>query len=139
MSERLRRWRLVLGGGEADGVGETLGGDDSGRDSVLDALYGEGGGRGAGRGSGLGRSSPRVARWLGGIRSYFPASVVSVLQRDAMERLGLAQLLLEPELLGAVQPDIHLVGTLLSLQRAIPEHSRETARFVVRSVTDQLE
>jgi len=140
MSERLRRWRLVLGGGEADGVGETLGGDDAGRDSVLDALYGEGGGgRGAGRGSGLGRSSPRVARWLGDIRSYFPASVVSVLQRDAMERLGLAQLLLEPELLGAVQPDIHLVGTLLGLQRAIPEHSRETARLVVRSVTDQLE
>ncbi|HKY76341.1 MAG TPA: VWA domain-containing protein [Acidimicrobiia bacterium] len=139
-SERLRRWRLVLGGGEADGIGETLGGDDSGRDSVLDALYGEGGGgRGAGRGSGLGRSSPRVARWLGDIRSYFPASVVSVLQRDAMERLGLAQLLLEPELLGAVQPDIHLVGTLLGLQRAIPEHSRETARVVVRSVTDQLE
>ena len=140
MSERLRRWRLVLGGGEADGIGETLGGDDSGRDSVLDALYGDGSsGQAGGRGSGLGRSSPRVARWLGDIRSYFPASVVSVLQRDAMERLGLAQLLLEPELLGAVQPDIHLVGTLLGLQRAIPEHSRETARFVVRSVTDQLE
>ena len=140
MSERLRRWRLVLGGGEADGVGETLSGDDTGRDSVLDALYGDGsGGQAGGRGSGLGRSSPRVARWLGDIRSYFPASVVSVLQRDAMERLGLAQLLLEPELLGAVQPDIHLVGTLLALQRAIPEHSRETARAVVRSVTDQLE
>ena len=138
--ERLRRWRLVLGGGEADGIGETLGGDDSGRDSVLDALYGDGSsGQAGGRGSGLGRSSPRVARWLGDIRSYFPASVVSVLQRDAMERLGLAQLLLEPELLGAVQPDIHLVGTLLGLQRAIPEHSRETARVVVRSVTDQLE
>ncbi len=140
MSERLRRWRLVLGGGEADGIGETLAGDDTGRDSVLDALYGDGsGGQAGGRGSGLGRSSPRVARWLGDIRSYFPASVVSVLQRDAMERLGLAQLLLEPELLGAVQPDIHLVGTLLGLQRAIPEHSRETARAVVRSVTDQLE
>jgi Mg-chelatase subunit ChlD len=139
-SERRRRWRLVLGGGEADGIGEALGGDDAGRDSVLDALYGDASsGQAGGRGSGLGRSSPRVARWLGDIRSYFPASVVSVLQRDAMERLGLAQLLLEPELLGAVQPDIHLVGTLLGLQRAIPEHSRETARLVVRSVTDQLE
>ena len=80
-----------------------------------------------------------MARWLGDIRRYFPAGVVSVLQRDAMERLGLAQLLLEPELLGAVQPDIHLVGTLLALRRAIPEHSRETARAVVRSVTDALE
>ena len=149
MSERLRRWRLVLGGGDADGIGEVLAGEDAGRDNVLDALYGgagsteSGGGDGATRpgrrGGGIGRSSPRVARWLGDIRRYFPAGVVSVLQRDAMERLGLAQLLLEPELLGAVQPDIHLVGTLLALRRAIPEHSRETARAVVRSVTDALE
>src|SRR5581483_4833794 len=149
VSERLRRWRLVLGGGDADGIGEVLAGEDAGRDNVLDALYGgagsteSGGGDGATRpgrrGGGIGRSSPRVARWLGDIRRYFPAGVVSVLQRDAMERLGLAQLLLEPELLGAVQPDIHLVGTLLALRRAIPEHSRETARAVVRSVTDALE
>jgi len=138
--ERLRRWRLVLGGGEGDGTGAGLGGEDAGRDDVLDALYGGGDGqRPGGRGGGIGRSSPRVARWLGDIRRYFPASVVSVLQRDAMERLGLAQLLLEPELLGAVQPDVHLVGTLLALQKAIPEHSRETARTVVRMVTDQLE
>ena len=117
-------------------------GDDAGRDSVLDALYGDGGEAAAGPGPrqrARAAPSPRVARWLGDIRSYFPASVVSVLQRDAMERLGLAQLLLEPELLGAVQPDVHLVGTLLALRRAIPEHSRETARVVVRSVTDQLE
>ncbi len=146
-SERLRRWRLVLGGGEADGTGTDLTGDDAGRDNVLDALYGDGGaptsspraGEGRARRGGLGRSSPRVARWLGDIRGYFPASVVSVLQKDAMERLGLAQLLLEPELLGRVQPDVHLVGTLLSLRRAIPEQSRETARAVVRHVTDQLE
>jgi Mg-chelatase subunit ChlD len=148
-SERLRRWRLVLGGGEADGTGQGLAGEDAGRDNVLDALYGgpgsteSGGGDGAtrpgSRAGGIGRSSPRVARWLGDIRRYFPAGVVSVLQRDAMERLGLAQLLLEPELLGAVQPDIHLVGTLLALRRAIPDHSRETARAVVRSVTDALE
>ena len=141
MSERLRRWRLALGGGVGEGTGEGLGGEDAGRDDVLDALYGAGGDgpRPGGRGGGIGRSSPRVARWLGDIRRYFPASVVSLLQRDAMERLGLAQLLLEPELLGAVQPDIHLVGTLLALRQAIPEHSRETARTVVRAVTDQLE
>jgi Mg-chelatase subunit ChlD len=140
-AERMRRWRLVLGGGDADGTGSDLTGDDPGRDDVLDALYGDGGGDSEGRArrGALGRSSPRVARWLGDIRRYFPASVVSVMQRDAMERLGLAQLLLEPELLGRVQPDVHLVGTLLSLRKAIPEQSRETARAVVRHVTDQLE
>ena len=145
MSERLRRWRLVLGGADADGTGVGLEGLDAARDATLAALYGEGqSGGGAGdptkpRGAGLGRSSPRVARWLGDIRTYFPSSVVQVMQRDAMERLGLRELLLEPEMLESVQPDVHLVGTLLALNRAIPDRSRETARAVVRRVVDDLE
>jgi Mg-chelatase subunit ChlD len=135
-AERMRRWRLVLGGdGGADGTGVELSGLDAQRDATLEALYEP---ATSNRG-GLGRSSPRVARWLGDIRTYFPSTVVQVMQRDAMERLGLRELLLEPEMLDAVQPDIHLVGTLLSLNRAIPDRSRETARAVVRQVTDELE
>jgi Mg-chelatase subunit ChlD len=65
--------------------------------------------------------------------------VVSVLQADAMHRLGLHELLLEPELMEAVQPDVGLVTTLVGLGRVIPERSRDTARAVVRTVTDQLE
>src|ERR687897_985484 len=56
-----------------------------------------------------------------------------------MERLGLRQMLLEPEMMRAVQPDVGLVSTLIGLGRVIPEHSRETARAVVRQVTDELE
>ncbi len=51
------------------------------------------------RGGGLGRSKPAVVRWLGDIRRYFPTPVVQILQRDAVDRLDLRQLLLEPELL----------------------------------------
>jgi hypothetical protein len=80
-----------------------------------------------------------VTRWLGDIRSYFPTPVVQVLQRDALDRLGLRQMLLEPELLGSVEPDIHLVGTLLALRGALPEKTRETARIVVRKVVAEIE
>jgi Mg-chelatase subunit ChlD len=66
-------------------------------------------------------------------------SVVQVMQKDAIERLGLTRLLLEPEMLEAVEPDVHLVGTLLSLSRVIPEQARESARAVVRTVTRDLE
>jgi Mg-chelatase subunit ChlD len=133
--DRLTRWRLVLGGDQADGIGPAgaLTADDAKRDEALRELY-DGQRRG-----GLGASAPRVARWLGDIRGYFPSSVVQVMQADAMDRLGLTQLLLEPELMRAVQPDINLVSTLVGLGRVIPERSRATAREVVRVVTDQLE
>lgn len=143
--ERLRRWRLVLGGGpDAEGTGCELAGSDAAMDGTLQALYGGEGRRPRSRGSGdraggLGSSAPQVARWLGDIRTYFPSSVVQVMQRDAVERMGLSALLLEPEMLEAVEADVHLVGTLLSLNRAMPERSRETARAVVRKVVGELE
>lgn len=134
-----RRWRLVLGGaaeppGELGGVPESgLSGTDRDMDRVLQALYE------SDRKSGLGSSSPHVNRWLGDIRRFFPASVVRVLQRDALERLRLHRMLLEPETLAAVEPDIHLAATLLTLKQVIPEQTRETARQVVRRVVEQVE
>ncbi|MGW4487082.1 VWA domain-containing protein [Amycolatopsis sp. NPDC004368] len=139
--DRLRRWRLVLGGSE-DGTGRSLSPEDAGVDAVLAALYdrSEAPARsGDRRGAGLGSSAPRVARWLGDIRRYFPASVVQVMQRDAVDRLGLTRMLMEPELLSAVEPDVHLVGTLLSLNGVLPEETKETARSVVRKVVAELE
>ena len=133
---RLKRWRLVLGGGD-DGTGVSLSGRDAQIDAALAALYDQRGG--GARGAGLDPSAPNVARWLGDIREYFPSPVVSVMQKDAIERLDLHQLLLEPELLDAVEPDINLVGTLLALNRVIPAKTRETARLVVRKVVEELE
>ena len=97
---------------------------------MLEALYDNE------RSGGLGSSSPNVARWLGDIRTYFPTSVVQVMQQDALERLNLTQMLLEPEMLETVEADVHLVATLLSLSRVIPEKTKETARQVVRKVVE---
>lgn len=142
VADRLRRWRLVLGG-ESDGTGCSLTGRDAAMDGALAALYrgsAEGaGGRSTARSAGLGGSAPQVARWLGDIREYFPTSVVQLMQQDAISRLGLDRLLLEPEMLEAVEPDVHLVGTLLSLKHALPETTRETARAVVGKVVAELE
>ncbi|WP_399014460.1 VWA domain-containing protein [Streptomyces sp. FIT100] len=149
--ERLRRWRLVLGGeawrspqaeGSGGGTGCALTGTDAAMDGALGALYGTGSGQErtyGKRSAGLEGSAPSVARWLGDIRRYFPSSVVQVMQRDAIDRLGLSTLLLEPEMLEAVEADVHLVGTLLSLNKAMPETTKETARAVVRKVVEDLE
>ncbi len=144
-TERLRRWRLVLGGGEADGTGQTLSGDDARIDAALGAVYDVSAaqrrtsGRGSGRAGGLGRSAPQVARWLGDIRRYFPREVVQVMQRDAIARLDLKQLLLEPELLETIEPDLHLVTLLVELNQLLPDETRATARQVVARVLADLE
>jgi Mg-chelatase subunit ChlD len=140
---RLTRWRLLLGGGAADGTGANLSGLNARMDEALAALYGDrddaGGDPTASKSASLEGSAPRVTRWLGDIREYFPSSVVTVMQRDAIERVGLRQMLANPEVLDALEPDIELVGQLLSLSGVLPDKTRATARAIVRRITDDLE
>jgi len=127
-----RRWRLVLGQSTEEDLG-PLSGRDAQMDRALQALYE------SDRAGGLGSSSPHVSRWLGDIRQFFPASTVRVMQADALERLELKQMLFEPEMLASLEPDVHLVATLLALKNVIPARTKETARMVVRKVVDELE
>lgn len=130
--EYLKRWRLILGGNEADGTGITLTQEEQRIDQSLEAVYN------SDRRGGLGSSAPKVSRWLGDIREFFPQTVVQVIQRDAIKRLNITSLLTEKEMLETVVPDVHLVATLMSLSRVIPEKNKEMARQVVRKVVDEL-
>lgn len=130
--EYLKRWRLILGGNEADGTGITLTQEEQRIDQSLEAIYD------SDRRGGLGSSAPKVSRWLGDIREFFPQTVVQVIQRDAIKRLNITSLLTEKEMLETVVPDVHLVATLMSLSRVIPEKNKEMARQVVRKVVDEL-
>lgn len=132
MDAHLRKWRMILGGEQNDGTGYSLGDTDLQIDKTLEALYD------AERKGGLGPSSPNVSRWLGDIRTYFPNTVVKVMQQDALKRLNLTSMLLEKEMLENVEPDVHLVATLMSLSRVIPSKTKDTARQVVRRVVEDL-
>lgn len=133
MSEQtLRKWRLILGGQQNDGTGYQLIDLDRKIDAALEALYD------SDKKGGLGASAPNVNRWLGDIRDFFPNTVVKVMQQDAIKRLNLNSLLMEKEMLESVEPDVHLVATLMTLSRAIPEKTKDTARQVVKKVVGEL-
>ncbi|GGJ54916.1 VWA domain-containing protein [Deinococcus roseus] len=131
-SSRLERWRLILGG-QQDGTGCKLQGEALRMDRALEALYD------SDRSGGLGSSAPKAAAWLGDIRKFFPSSVVKVMQKDAFERLGMERMLLEPEFMENVEPNVHLAATLIGLQSVMPNKVKDTARLVVRKVVEDLE
>lgn len=136
MDERLVKWRLILGKPDSAEGGEGAVALPTGlaeMDGVLEALYD------SDRQGGLGSSSPNVNRWLGDIRKYFPGPVVQVMQRDALERLDLEKVLMEPELLESLQPDVHLAATLLSLRNLMPDETRATARHIIEQLVRELE
>ena len=131
--DRERRWRLALGGED-----DALGPEDQRLSAALTALYGEGDSDQKKRRGGLNASAPNVARWMGDIRRYFPSPVVQIVQKDALERLGLHRMLLEPELLAVVEADVNLVAALISLRNVMPDKAEATARHVIAKVVAEL-
>ena len=143
-TEQLSRWRLILGAETEQSFsgmgGAPLSQEELLMDSALGAIYGgpgEGFGE-SGRGAGKGPSSPVISKWLGDLRSLFDPETVAVVQNDAIERKGLKQLLLEPELLDTLEPDLNLASTLLMLKDQIPKKSKEAARAFIRRIVEEI-
>lgn len=158
MKAKLKKWRLILGE-ETDRSFSDMSGapddfllsdEEKMMDAALAAIYDDtsdssAGGSGAagktgGKGgkAGLGKSAPVLAKWLTDVRNFFPEDVVSVIQSDAITRKGLKQLLLEPETLKTVKPDISMVSTLMALNRQIPEKAKDSARELIKAVVDEI-
>jgi Mg-chelatase subunit ChlD len=138
--ERERRWRLAVGAD--DSQASMLSGEDRRLSAALNALYGDGEDKGQSdsrkRRGGLGRSAPRVAQWMGDIRSFFPQQVVQIIQKDAFERLDLKQMLMEPEFLKAIEADVNLVADLISLRNVMPARTKDLARSVIADIVAKL-
>jgi len=161
-SDRITRWRLLLGKVAEDDLqrleGQAgrpiLSGEQAELDDALEMIYPSGEGSngsselsreewegdtsGRRHGSVKGRVMPRVARWLGDIRRFFPSDVVALVQKDAIERRGLKQLLFEPESLAQVEPSFDLAAMLLSLKDVVPDQAKAQARAIVRKVVEEL-
>lgn len=149
--KKLKRWRLILGSESEESLksydSDSFSLDENERimDEALAAIYddtssssyvSQSGGK---KGASLDKSSPRLAKWLGDIRKYFQQDTVAIIQKDAIERKNLTQLIFEPELLKDVKPDISMIATLLALKDQIPEETKDTARELVKTVVEEIE
>ncbi|MCL2158350.1 MAG: VWA domain-containing protein [Oscillospiraceae bacterium] len=150
--QKLKKWRLILGeetdkslSSFAGSGGFELSDEEKIMDESLAAIYdetsgnlGQGASGKGGKQAGLGKSAPTLAKWLSDIRNFFPQDVVSVIQSDAINKKGLKQLLLEPETLKTVKPDVSMVATLMALNRQIPEKAKDSARELIKAVVDEI-
>ncbi|NBD07358.1 MULTISPECIES: VWA domain-containing protein [Corallococcus] len=143
--DALLRWRLALGPeaektgacpslsalGAGAGTVDLKGDSLEDLDDALSFVYGE---RSAGRGG----SRPYLPKWLGALRDFFQEDVIALVQKDAIERKGLTQLLFEPETLPFLDKNLELVTTLVSARGLIPEQAKDAARGIIREVVEDL-
>lgn len=145
-TENIKRWRLLLGKDsekdfeQATSLNINLSEEDLLLANALDAIYNsnnheleKGGGK-----AGNGYSAPKISKWLGDIRKIFNKDLVQIIQNDAIERKGMKELLMEPEVIKNMAPDINLACTLLTLKNQVPERSKQAVRDYIQSIVDDI-
>lgn len=141
--EVLNRWRLVLGKYAADQIGFSSGElQYMEMEDVLDYLYAREYGeeqevrkerRGGQEGSAL-----TVPSWIERIRKLFPKQTVEIMERHALEKYGMTELLTDPEVLCRLEPNKELLKTILSLKHMMKGEVLALAREIARKVADEL-
>ncbi|MFI6327319.1 VWA domain-containing protein [Micromonospora chersina] len=140
MTDPMReRWRLVLGDAAQDPLG-GLSGDAAGRDAALDWLYGrdEDLDRRDVRRGGSGPSVLTTVDWLDGITRLFPKETVERLERDAVERYEIHDVVTDPQVLARVEPNPALLRAVLRTKHLMDPEVLRLARRLVEAVVRQL-
>ncbi len=143
LAERRSRWRLVLG--EDHGLCASLSQIEQRRDRMLEFLYGR---EGCGRNSGTGDAGPRgadlsdsvlsVPDWINQIHELFPKNTIERLEKDAIERYKIDEVVTNPEVLARAEPNVTLLEAVLRTKHLMNQDVLAVARQLVRRVVAQL-
>jgi len=156
----LLRWRLVLGkfserhlgapgGSDAATAGAGAGGSAryDRMDRALDFLYGREYGKRGVRDRGRhsddrtgtpGASVLAIPDWLKDVRELFPRETVEVLERHALERYGMTDLVTDADVLKKMEPSYELLKAVLSFRHLMAPKVLDVARTLVRQVVEDL-
>ncbi|MBL1078983.1 VWA domain-containing protein [Nocardia sp. 2] len=138
----LERWRLILGAaGEGVTCGAALSDQGAGRDAALDWLYERDGDydrRDIRRTGGLGPSVVQAVDWLDEIHRLFPKATIERLERDAVQRFGLQEILTDPGVLERMEPNAELLGAVLRTKHLMNPEVLRMARRIVEQVVREL-
>lgn len=146
----LNKWRLILGKYAENQI--SFGGSDGNinymnMDALLDFLYsreyGEEDGIRKGSGSGnrkgsLDPSNLTVPEWITKIRELFPKETVEVLEKHALEKYNMSELLTDKEVLKKLEPNQELLKNILQMKHLMKGEVLETAKLIVKKVADEI-
>jgi hypothetical protein len=141
---RLVRWRLVLGQGAEGALGCSLDGAAAAQDQALDYLYNReyGAGRNVraqtGGSGGLEDSCLTVPEWINAVHTLFPRKTIERIERDALERYQINEMVTNADLLRRAKPSTTLLKAVLHTKHLMNQEVLALARDLVRKVIEEL-
>jgi Mg-chelatase subunit ChlD len=138
----LARWRLVLGEAADGALGNSLDAQGRAMDAALEWLYGREGDLAErdvrGRQGGLGPSSLTVPDWINEVHTLFPQETIERLERDAVERYKIDEVVTRADVLSRVEPNETLLRAVLRTKHLMNPEVLAVARRIVEKVVRDL-
>jgi Mg-chelatase subunit ChlD len=141
---KLVRWRLVLGAGAQNALGCDLEGDTAAQDQALGYLYDREYGaarnvrQGGQRSGSLSDSALTVPEWISKVHELFPKRTIERIEKDALERYKLDEMVTNPNVLERAQPSMSLLKAVLHTRHLMNQEVLAIARQMVKRVVEQL-
>lgn len=142
--ESARRWRLILGRYSDQSLsGAQLSGDQLKLERNLDYLYQNeykkrGLQQNKSRHGGLEGSQLTAINWLNQSRKLFPKSTFERMQKHALERYQMTDLLKDPQNIRELEPNPATAKALLSMRGRLSPEVKDAIRELIRKVVEEL-
>ena len=144
-ASNLNKWRLILGKYSDNQIGfkeEASSLNYMDMDELLDYLYsreyGEEDGVRRERNGSLDPSNLTVPSWITKIREVFPKETVEILEKHALDKYELTELLTDKEVLEKLEPNKELLKNILQMKHLMKGEILETAKEIVKKVADDI-
>ena len=143
----LARWRLVLGRFADQGLAGAGQGPPSyaRMERVLDYLYGREyanrgvrGDRGDGKQGSSDPSQLYLPDWIRELRELFPKDTVEVVEKHALDRYGMTELVTDADVLRKLEPNYELLKSVLTFRGMMHGEVLKVARQIIRKVVEDL-
>lgn len=144
-ASNLNKWRLILGKYSDNQIGfkeEASSLNYMDMDELLDYLYsreyGEEDGVRRERKGSFDPSNLTVPLWITKIREVFPKETVEILEKHALDKYELTELLTDKEVLEKLEPNKELLKNILQMKHLMKGEVLETAKQIVKKVADDI-
>ena len=138
----LNRWRLILGSfsnleidSEYSEIDETL-------NFLYDREYTQNGGYSLDNfnnsNSSKEKSALTVPKWISKVKKLFPKETVEIMQKQALEKYKLTEILTDENILKEIEPNIELLKNILTFKDMMSQNVKKLAYDIVKKTLEEI-
>lgn len=138
----LNRWRLILGSFSNLEIDNKYSEIDETLNFLYDREYTQNGGYSLDNfnnsNSSKEKSALTVPKWISKVKKLFPKETVEIMQKQALEKYKLTEILTDENILKEIEPNIELLKNILTFKDMMSQNVKKLAYDIVKKTLEEI-